>query len=349
MPLINDYIHVKEIYNEAAEKRIALPAFNAEDRESLEAILAATSELGQEIGVNDLPIVISWTSRYPFRSQMKLLTASGNPYLGMELMLSDLRIYSSEYSPYSKLRILPHLDHAFPWIDGDMIIKYADDFASIMCDASEKSFEENVTITAKYVEKLKGKVLIEGAVDEIFESGSGEIKNELTTVEQAKEFVSKTRVDLIVPNVGTEHRSTTDKVKYYGERAREISKVVGKILCLHGVSSLDKNGLSRLPDDGFVKVNIFTTLVVKSGQGMVDFILKNLGHIFNREQLEKYIKNDILGKSVLNTNVSADDISIKPKLDYVSNNLRRDIWFKIYKETCKEFLYLLNYRGFANH
>lgn len=112
MPIINDYQHVKEIYQQAGELGAALPVFCAEDRETLEAILAAALEVGEEIGVPDLPIVTSWTSRYPGRGQMKLLTASGQPYMGTQLMMSDLRVFTGESSPYCHLRVLPHLDRS---------------------------------------------------------------------------------------------------------------------------------------------------------------------------------------------------------------------------------------------
>ena len=173
MPLVNDYHAVKDIYQAAAERRIGLPVFCCEDRETLEAILASAKTMGDQIGVNDLPIIPAWTSRYPARGQMTLLTACGDAVLGHRLMFSDLRVFMSDTSPYRKLRVLPHLDHAFPWLDGDILENFADQFASVMCDASEKPFEENIKLTARYVEKVKGKVVVEGAVDEIFESGGG--------------------------------------------------------------------------------------------------------------------------------------------------------------------------------
>jgi len=156
MPLITDYDRVKEIYQEARELGVALPVFCAEDRETLEAILAAATEMGKEIGVDNLPIIPAWTCRYPPRGQMKLLTACGDPLLGTRLMFSDLRVFMSEGSPYLKLRVLPHLDHGFPWLDGDILETMADQFASVMCDASEKPFEQNMRLTAQYVEKVKG-------------------------------------------------------------------------------------------------------------------------------------------------------------------------------------------------
>jgi len=57
MPLVTDYKAVKEIYQEAAARGVSLPSFCAEDRETLEAILAAALDVGKEIGVEDLPVV----------------------------------------------------------------------------------------------------------------------------------------------------------------------------------------------------------------------------------------------------------------------------------------------------
>ncbi|MDO8686030.1 MAG: class II fructose-bisphosphate aldolase, partial [Clostridiales bacterium] len=238
MPLINNYKQVKEIYCRAAELGVGLPVFCAEDRETLEAILASAYEFGKEIGVDNLPIIPAWTSRYPPRGQMQLITACGNPLLGVELMFSDIEMFMGENSPYRNLTVMPHLDHAFPWLDGDILTNYADRFASVMCDASERPFEENIRITGEYVEKMHGRVVIEGAVDEIFESGNITGKNEPTSVEQVVRFLRETGVDIIVPNVGTEHRATADKIRYQSDRAREISTAVGKILCLHGTSSV---------------------------------------------------------------------------------------------------------------
>ena len=163
MALVTDYNAVKDIYSEAAELGVALPIFCAEDRQTLEAILAAALKMAEEIGVDDLPITPAWTSRYPARSQMRLLTACGNPVIGTQMMFSDLELFASENSPYRKLRIMPHLDHAFPWLDGDILENFANQFASVMCDASEKPFKENIKMTARYMEKVKGKVVVEGA------------------------------------------------------------------------------------------------------------------------------------------------------------------------------------------
>jgi fructose/tagatose bisphosphate aldolase len=345
MPIIKDYQQVKEIYDHAANIGACLPAFCADDRETLEAILAAVKEYGDEIGVYDLPVVPAWTCRYPARSQMKLISSSGNHKVGIKLMLSDLKIFSESPSPYSKLRIMPHLDHAFPWIDGDVLIEFADDFASVMCDASEKPFDENIKLTAEYVDKVKGKVLVEGGVDEVYES-SGTTKNVITTVEQSARFLKETGVDIIVPNVGTEHRSTKDIIKYNEKAAKNISNVVGKILCMHGTSSVRSEQLKNLSNNGFVKINIFTTLAVAGGQAVARKVLKTLVNIFQKEELERLIKDDILGNKIILGDFSEIEGEIKPRLNYVANPIRRDAWFSAVKNRCKDYLKILNYSKF---
>lgn len=347
MPLIREYAHVKEIYQEAGELGVGLPVFCAEDRETLEAILASVLEFGRTIGVADLPIIPAWTSRYPARGQMTLLTHCGDPVLGTRLMFADLETFMGPDSPYRHLRVMPHLDHAFPWLDGDILHDFADAFASVMCDSSEKPLAENIQLTAAYVDKVRGRVVVEGAVDEIIESGDGAVKNEPTTVEQAEAFLGATGVDVIVPNLGTEHRATADEVDYRSDRAREISACVGKILCLHGTSSVKPADLPKLPQDGIVKINIYTTLAVHGGQALTREVLAQIGNTFTETQLRELVAAGVLGARVLEPDYGKTRMPRKPKLDCVTNPPRRDAWFGAVRQRCQEFYEVFNYGRFA--
>ena len=348
MPLVTDYHAVKELYQEAGERGVSMPSFCVEDRETLEAILSSALETGKEIGKDDLPVVPAWTVRYPGRGQMQLITASGDPVLGTNLMLSDLEAFMGPTSPYRKLRVMPHLDHGFPWLDADIMEKYVNKFASIMCDASERPFDTNIKLTAQYVEQVRGKVLVEGAVDEIFEAGSDQPKNEPTSVEQAERFLNQTGVDILVPNVGTEHRSTATVAQYRSDRASAISSKVGKILCLHGTSSLGTNDLSRLPKDGFVKVNVFTLLAVRGGQAVARTVLNELGNIFDEKELKSLVDAGVLGKKVLEPGYGETQSPVKPKLNFVATPPRRDAWFHAVRDTCRLYYKDFNYYAFKN-
>jgi len=279
---------------------------------------------------------------------MTLLTACGDPIVATKMMFADLKILMGPTSPYRNLRVLPHLDHAFPWLDMDVLTDFADDFASVMCDASEKPFSENTEITACYVESVQGRVLVEGAVDEIFEDGGGE-KNQPTTPDQAQKFLDATGVDIIVPNVGTEHRATAGQVNYLSDQARMIRDAVGPIMCLHGTSSVKPQDLPLIPEDGFVKVNVYTTLAVHGGQAVARNVLANLANIFTAEQLQELVAQGILCPTVLDENYADTQPPIKPKLDRTTNPPppRRPVqWFNAVQNRRADFLKIFNYERF---
>jgi fructose-bisphosphate aldolase class II len=298
--------------------------------------------MGRRIGRDDVPVIPAWTARYPPRGQMTLITACGDPVLGTRLMFSDLVAMTGGTSPYRHLRVMPHLDHAFPWLDGDIMETFAGSFASIMCDASERPFDENVRLTAEYAGKVKGRVVVEGAVDEISESGSGAPRNEPTTVEQARRFLRETGADIIVPNVGTEHRATADQVRYRGDRAREISAAVGPILCLHGTSSVAAEDLAGLPADGFVKINVYTTLAVHGGQAVARQVLGTIGDLLGEAEVRGLVDERLLGARVLERPMPP-----RPKLAGVANPPRRDAWFRAVRERCLDFYEAFGYRRWA--
>jgi len=242
---------------------------------------------------------------------------------------------------------VPNVDHAFPWLDGDILDSFVDRVAGMMFDASERPFEENIRLTAEYVEKVHGRVVVEGAVDELYESGGEQTKNELTTVAEAQKFLAETGVDIIVPNVGSEHRATTQEVEYRSDRAREISAAVGNILCLHGSSSLRMSSVAHLPDDGFVKVNIYTTLAVSGGQALARHVLNNLGNIFTEAQLTELVAQGVIGEVAASPEYGDNELPIKPKLAAVTNPSRRDAWFAAVRSRCKEYLDLFRYQRYA--
>jgi len=130
------------------------------------------------------------------------------------------------------------------------------------------------------------------------------------------------------------------------QHSREISAAVGKVLCLHGASSVKAADLPKLPEDGFVKINIFTTLAVKGGQAVATQVLENLKNIFTEEQLHDFIDQGILTPAFLTVD-SSDLTPPRPVLNYVATPARRDVWFEAVKERCKEFLRVFNYANFA--
>ena len=77
MPIITAYAEARREYGQAKAMGICLPAFAAEDRETLEAILAAGVDVAAEVGRADVPVIVTWTTRYSQRPQMTKVFSCG--------------------------------------------------------------------------------------------------------------------------------------------------------------------------------------------------------------------------------------------------------------------------------
>ena len=57
--------------------------------------------------------------------------------------------------------------------------------------------------------------------------------------------------------------------------------------------------LPRLPDDGFVKINIYTTLAVHGGQAVARQVLDTIEDMFGPAQLRALVADKLLGEAVM--------------------------------------------------
>jgi fructose-bisphosphate aldolase class II len=260
MPLITGRERVLAVLADAAAHRWVLPAFNTENLTTTEAVLAAAYERSQIIGCAHLPIIVDITNTYWHRQQTVNYTHTRNWEIGLRLFLADLKVLCAPPSPYADLNVLVHLDHIQWDSDAALLAGELDRFSSIMFDTSTRPMEENIARTADFVGRHGKTLLIEGACDEIAEAGSGAAGNGFTDPATAERYWQATGVDLLVANLGTEHRATQSTLEYRGDIARAITARIGPRLCLHGASSVAPDRLGRLFADGVRRVNLWTAL-----------------------------------------------------------------------------------------
>jgi hypothetical protein len=105
--------------------------------------------------------------------------------------------------------------------------------------------------------------------------------------------------------------------------------------------------LPGLPSDGFVKINIYTTLAVRGGQALARRVLACLTNVFNERQLNELVREKVLGERILSADYGETQLPIGPKLLYVANPVRRDAWFDAVRDCCLEYLKIFNYAAFA--
>ena len=327
--IISTKSQVQAIYNQAASRKWVLPCFCSENLTTTEAIFAATQDFGRAHGIKHVPIIIAITNNYDHRSQTHNYTHTKDDKTGLRLFVNDIKALAGPGCVYEDLHVMIHLDHIQFDLDSDLLKNDLSDFASIMYDASTLPFAENIRMTTDFVKHHSDEIVIEGACDEIMDATGAE-RNELTTAEHALLYATETGVDLIVTNLGTEHRATGKDLKYCGERAREIKAQIGTKIVLHGTSSVPNSQVKDLFHDGICKVNIWTALERDSAPKLFAEMVRNASKIADQKTIEMLVEEGYLTKKCLTNE--------KVSLGHFTNVYRQDIVFQEMKKIVKEYL-----------
>ncbi|MBQ9482339.1 MAG: class II fructose-bisphosphate aldolase [Clostridia bacterium] len=290
--IVTKFNEVKKVYETAASKGWVLPCLCTENQTTTEAILAACSEYGKKIGER-IPIQIAITVNYSHRQQAVNYSNADDWKTGLQLYKDDIKALAGEGGKYEDVIVLLHLDHVQFDDDIELINSDLSDYSSIMYDASALPFEKNIESTAAFVKRMKEKILIEGACDEIVDA-TGTVHNALTTPENAKRYIDETGVDVIVANLGTEHRATGKELMYHGDLAREIKKLIGTKIVLHGTSSVTNDQIKGLFADGVCKVNIWTALERDTSKPLFYDMVRNASKVAGPEIVDKLIEEGYL-------------------------------------------------------
>jgi len=300
MSVVTDPRQVRALLSVLRARSVALACFCTENSWTTEAILQSAAIAAERMGLKAAPVSVAFTASYPQRSHLRNYWAGGELALGFRSVMTDIRTLAGEGGPYEASMALPHLDHGQPDGDRGLLEEHADEFAMVMFDGGGLPFDVNIERTAAYVERFRDRVVIEGALLELKESSQGGAAPELSTPAQAQRFLDATGCDLIVPNVGTEHRAAAaGMARYDRRRARQISRAVGSRLVLHGTSSLSSSEVASLAEDGFIKVNVWTAIERVGSDSIVRYALENLGHILRRDQMDELAESGLIGPEMV--------------------------------------------------
>lgn len=329
MGVIRDLNNVKEIYSEAAQRGWVLPCICSENLTTTEAIMQASAEFGKENNIKNVPIIIAITCNYSHRSQAPNYTSTRRSDTGLKLFTNDVKTLAEDSGPFEDLRVMMHLDHIQYDSDIELLNGDLSDYASIMYDASSLPFNENISRTAEFVKKRGKEILIEGACDEIVDA-TGVEHNGPTTPKNAKRYAEETGVDMIVANLGTEHRASGKELKYLGDVARQIKEQIGSNIVLHGTSSVTNEQVKNLYSDGICKVNIWTALERDSAPQLFYDMVKNGVKVAGFDCIEKLIKEGYLTEKCRTGGKAA--------ITHFTTMYRQDIIFEQMKDIVKAYL-----------
>lgn len=321
MPLLTSAQEVRDLYREAAELGYLIPGLGVENTDTLEYTLRAALAKSTQLGVPDLPICIGATGHYAERTQLRNYTSFDDCTEGLLALRDDLQRLLRGDGPFAALRVHAHLDHGQPVIDQGLFELGRQFLGSVMFDASTLPLAENRAATRRFVETYGGAFLVEGCVDEIpAEGAEGPAEDDLTKPEDAQRFLQETGADLIVVNVGTEHRATKDTVRYHDDRARAIAEVARGRMVLHGGSSLGNTPLRSIVGDGFVRFNLWTATERLGGQAIARDVLTRIGEILPADEVRALVAEGVLGEKALASLPG-------PSLDFLTHVHRRNaVW-----------------------
>ncbi len=234
-------VTLKDILSETITGGYAVGAFDTLDSVTTEAILTPAEK-------KNLPVIIM------------VLADMLNSHEGPAFM--DSLINRSKKSP---VPVCVHLDHSPSYEDCMLGIRYG--CTSVMIDASQKPYEENVALTRKVVEaahasgvSVEGEIGHVGGVERYSLEGNVADERYFTTVEEALRFSKDTGIDAIAVAIGTVHGVYRGEPKLNLERLKEIRRTLDIPIVIHGGSGLRPEDYIKLVDSGANKINFFTAM-----------------------------------------------------------------------------------------
>lgn len=290
MPVITGKDNVLKIYAAAAKRGWVIPCFCTENLTTTEAVLSATSKFAEEKGYGHVPVTLAITNQYDHRRQSAFYTHTRRWDIGLRLFREAADILTEAFP---NVDLLLHLDHAQHDADAGLLESDLSMYSSVMYDASTLPMEENIRKTKDYVARKGNEILIEGACDEIVDA-AGKAHCEITGADKCAHYVEETGVDLVVANLGTEHRASSQSLHYYADAANAIRERIGHRICLHGTSSVSNDQIKRLFADGICKVNIWTALERDSSPALTEFMVKNAARCGGPELEQRLIDEGYL-------------------------------------------------------
>ena len=233
-------VPMRDILDRAFAERYGGAAINVVDDLTLEAVLAAATDL-------EAPLIV--------QTSLKTVKA-----LGARAFYTMWRVRADAVP----VPVTLHLDHCpdREWISTCLRTGWN----SVLFDGSELDVEENTRQTVEVVAEADGYgAQVEGEIESVVgvEDGIGtEEGGEVHPVEVSNDFIAATGVYSFAPAIGTAHGLYKAEPELRPERVSEIVAVHPIPQVLHGGTGLTEDQFTDLIARGCAKVNISTALKI---------------------------------------------------------------------------------------
>lgn len=268
----------KELLLDAQRGGYAVGAFNVENMEMVQAVIAAAEELRSPVIMQTTPSTLKY---------------------------ADADYFYANVATAAKKATVPvvmHLDHGNSF---ELAMKaFRAGYTSIMIDGSHSIFEENIAITKSVVDACHpagipveaelGKV---GGKEDDLDGGNGGY----TEPAEAAEFAKRTEVDFLAVAIGTAHGVYKGIPKLDIDRLSRIREVVSIPLVLHGTSGVPDDAVRECIRRGMCKVNYATDLRIAFTKGVKQVLTEKPDtfdpkkyNAVGREMVKEYVMSKML-------------------------------------------------------
>jgi fructose-bisphosphate aldolase class II len=240
-------VNSRELFKKAIDGQYAIPAFNFNNMEQMQAIVQACVE-------ENSPVILQ--------------VSSGARKYANQTILRYLAQGAVEYAKElgKNIPIVLHLDHGDTFELCKSCIEYG--FSSVMIDGSHHSYEKNVELTRQVVEYAhQYDVTVEGELGVLagIEDDVVAEHHTYTQPEEVEDFVSKTGVDSLAISIGTSHGANKFKPEQCTRNADGVllppplrfdileaieKKIPGFPIVLHGSSSVPQKQVAIINQYG---------------------------------------------------------------------------------------------------
>lgn len=243
------FVSTREMLKKAQQGKYAVGAFNAENMEMVQAIVAAAEAEHAPVIIQTTPGTLQYADAMIFAGQASRLAAA------------------------AKVPVALHLDHGNSFELAEYCVRQG--YTSVMIDGSLLPFEDNVALSRRVVE-MAGDTPVEAELGTVGgKEDSHEASMSYTDPAQAEEFVRRTGVYSFAPAIGTAHGVYKSTPKIDMERLSEIAARVDAPLVLHGTSGVPDETVRACIERGICKVNYATDLRITFTNAVKAYIAEN--------------------------------------------------------------------------
>lgn len=241
----------KEMLLKAQREGYAVGAFNVENMEMVQAVIAAAEEL-------KAPVILQTTAG-------TLKYAEPSMYSAM----------AAAAAAKANVPVVMHFDHGDSFERSAQVL-YAG-YTSVMIDGSKEIFEKNIEMTGRVVEMAHAMgIPVEAELGTVGGKEDGhqvsDKEKNYTDPQEAEEFAKRTDIDSLAVGIGNSHGFYKGRPDLRFHILEETRKRVTVPIVLHGASGIPEEDVKKAVRLGICKVNFATELRAAYSAGVKLYI-----------------------------------------------------------------------------